>query len=487
MRRRSLIIGAAAIGTAGLAGPALLGRANGGFTPRRGEPFRPLPEIDATRDFSLEAQGGSTAFAGGAPSTTKGFGRDYLGPTLRMRRGTVPIATVRNRTDAPISSHWHGLNVPSPSDGGAHRSAIAAGGEWKATLPVEQPAATLWYHTHVHGRVATDVHAGLAGAIVVNDEESDALALPSEAGVDDLVLILQDKTFDGEGRATYDPGMMGIMHGVVGDRVLANGQLAPVATVPKGLVRLRLINASTGALIGMGWHRPARLIATDQGLLPRPIAVSSLAIGPGERAEIVVDMGQGGEEVLVARAAHASGMSGMMGGGMMGGRGRSSDAGQTLITLRTGPDEGVRDLPERLASDEASPVLDGPTRRFHLAAGMGPMNMMRRAIGSQTMTINGQPYDPERIDFTARRGTIERWRVSGAMMGHPFHAHGVKFRVLDPRRPEETGWKDSVLVKETRDLLVSIDAEARDRVPFMFHCHILEHEDAGMMGQFLTI
>ena len=107
-------------------------------------------------------------------------------------------------------------------------------------------------------------------------------------------------------------------------------------------------------------------------------------------------------------------------------------------------------------------------------------------MGGMKMTINGKPFEPDRIDFTAGRGTLERWRVESRMMAHPFHAHGVKFRIPDPQRPEETGWKDVAVVRGTRDLLVSIDAATERDIPFMFHCHILEHEDAGMMGQFLN-
>ena len=223
MQRRTFIAATAGVAASTVMFPAF--QSNAAFTPRGGAPFRPLPELDASSSFSLSAEIGSTRFADGASSETLGFNGAYLGPTLRMRRGQVPKATVRNTTDNPISVHWHGLNVPSNVDGGSHRSAVVPSSTRDFELPIDQPAATLWYHTHVHGRTAPDVHAGLAGAIILDDDESDALGLPSTPGIDDLVLVLQDKSFDGDGRATYDPGMMGVMHGVVGDYVLANGQL----------------------------------------------------------------------------------------------------------------------------------------------------------------------------------------------------------------------------------------------------------------------
>ncbi len=448
-----------------------------------GEPFRPLPVRDTANGLSLRAMAGTTRFGTGAPTPTMGFGQPYLGPTLRMRRGATVAATVANATAVPISTHWHGLNVPSLADGGSHHSIIASGTSWNATLPVQQPAATLWYHTHVHGRTAPDQWAGLAGALIVEDDDAETLGLPSDPGVDDLVLILQDKRFGSDGRATYEPNMMDIMHGYVGDVVLANGQFAPRATVPAGPVRLRLINAATSAEHVISFPRPTVLIGVDQGLLPRPVEVREVSIAPGERVEVVVDMGDGGEAPVTVAASSLDG--GMMGGGMMGGSG-SGDP-HPLIHLVSDPDRPAEGrVPERLTDD--LPPLPEPTatRRFALGMGMGMGMGGMRGMRGMAMTINGKPFDPDRIDFTAKRGAVERWRVESRMMTHPFHAHGVTFRLPDPQRPEETGWKDVAVVRGTRDLLVSIDAAAERDIPFMFHCHILEHEDAGMMGQFLT-
>ena len=450
------------------------------------EPFRPLPFLDATNGtLDLRATAGKSRFGGGAPTPTLGWNGTYLGPTVRVRRGMTVAASVHNGTDVPVSAHWHGLNVPSNADGGAPQSVIRPGEAWKATLPVEQPAATLWYHTHVHGRTAPDLWAGLAGALLVADEVADALGLPSEHGVDDLVLILQDKRFDAEGRATYAPTMMDLMHGYVGTHVLANGQLAPIADVPTGLVRLRLVNAATSAEHRITFDRPTLLIGVDQGFLPAPVPVERVTLAPGERVEVVVDMGGGGEASPAVVASTVGG--GMEGDGMTG---MQMDSGEPhpLITLRADPARrGTGRVPERLA--EPLPDLPEPVaeRHFVLQENTGPMQHARRLVGrGPVMAINGEPYAMDRIDFTARRGSVERWTIVAEDMAHPFHAHGVRFRVPDPRTPEEAGWKDVVTVAGTRDLLVSIEAETVGDAPLMFHCHILEHEDAGMMGQFLT-
>lgn len=490
MKRRTFLAATAA-GGAALAMPALKSQSQ--MRLESGQAFEPLSLLDATGgELQLEAQTGQTAFAGGAPSPTKGFNGAYLGPVIRMRRGGTIAARVSNRTSDPVSCHWHGLNVPSKADGGAHQSIIAPDATWFPELPIDQPAATLWYHTHVHGRVAPDIHAGLAGAIIVEDEQSDALDLPSRYGVDDLTLILQDKSFDGDGRPVYDPDMMGVMHGMVGDTVLANGQLAPEARVPAGLVRLRLINACTGALLRISGAEFA-VIATDQGLLSKPHSIREVAISPGERVEIVTDLSDATAADLKVSAGPASGMGGMMsGGGMMDGmgmgRGGRNSRQQTLIRLA--PDLGLASsgpLPGTLTAFEPPENIPNETSRtFHLAAQMGPGMMVRRLFGAQTMTINGESFNPDRIDFTAKAGAIERWRVTGAMMGHPFHVHGAKFLIADPQRPEEMGWKDTAMINGARDLIVKIEARSEDQIPFMYHCHILEHEDAGMMGQFLV-
>ena len=497
--RRAVLLG----GTFALAAPGLLraqgmmehgglmesGRNSTAATPAGGAPFRSLPTLNVTDGkLNLRAMAGQTRFEGGAPTKTKGFGQAYLGPTIRLMRGQTIEAQVANATERPISVHWHGLHVTSDADGGAPQSAIATGNSWRATLPIEQPAATLWYHTHVHGHTAPDVWAGLAGAIILQDEVSDALGLPSTDGIDDFTIIMQDKSFDAEGRANYDPGMMGIMHGVVGQIVLVNGQFAPRASVPAGPVRLRLINAATSAEHHVTFAHPTIVVGVDQGLLPEPIAVESVTVSPGARVEVIVDLSDG--EICMPSVTAATvgsskgGDASMMGGGMMAER----STPHPLLTLAPDASLPVRGrIPDRLVDplpDTPTPVT---TRRFVLQENMGPMQHLRSAIGSgPVMAINGEPYNPDRMDFTVKRGTVERWTISAEGMAHPFHAHGVKFRVPEPNGPEEMGWKDVVTVAGTRDLWVSVEAESRSDIPFMYHCHILEHEDAGMMGQFIT-
>ncbi|WP_206453903.1 multicopper oxidase family protein [Aurantimonas marina] len=484
MNRRELLVSGSSL-LAWLATSGLASAANAEVVAgKMEEDIRLPPLLDGrTGPIRLEAKAGATVFAGGAPSSTMGFNQSYLGPTVLLRRGTIPPVRVENGVDVPITLHWHGLTVPSSADGGPGTE-IAPGAGRDVELPIRQPAATHWYHTHVHGRTAPDVYAGLAGAVILQDDDEAGIELPRTYGVDDFVLILQDKRFDGSGRAVYEPGIMDIMHGFRGDAVLVNGQLRPIAKAPRGLVRLRLINAATSSPFDLSLEsgRPLVLIGVDQGLLDAPIEVDRVLLAPGERIELLVDLGQGEERLM---AASQSSSMGMMGG----------NAGSAVL-LTLAPDDGreaaVTSIPQRLPTSSAVAIAaTGTRRRFVLDEGMGPMNMVRGLVGgSPVMTINSKRYEIDRIDFSTPVGAKEHWTIAANQMAHPFHVHGAKFQVLknggrEPR-PEERGWKDTVLVNGEAELAVSIDAETSEGLPFVFHCHILEHEDAGMMGQFTT-
>lgn len=424
----------------------------------------PLLDTRATGRLSLQAQSGSQTFLGGTATPTAGFNQDYLGPTIILKNGDL-AAEVNNALNAPVSAHWHGLLVPGEHDGGPHLP-IAPGESWQPEMHIAQDPATVWYHSHIHERTAEQVYFGLAGVIHVTDGDDDARGLPSAYGVDDLTLVLQDRRFDDAGRMVYNPSMMDVMHGFAGNRLLVNGQAGATAVVPQGIVRLRLLNGSNARIYTLffGDTRPMHLVATDGGFLPAPIALDSLSLAPGERAEVLVDMSDGGAPVLM------------------------SDPAQPYGVL---PFEVDAALPARITRlpDKLDGVIEDftgtevETRQVSLDMGMGGMMM-----GGGGFAINGRPYDMARIDFAVAQGTVERWHIRSTMVAHPFHVHGVRFRVLTengaPPRPENTGWKDTLLVPGEAEIIARFDQPAREETPYMFHCHILEHEDAGMMGQF---
>jgi len=443
----------------------------------------PLLDATTSKAFDLVAQAGETNFLGKSASTTWGFNdQAFLGPTLRLATDSPTKASVRNALSEPFSLHWHGLLVSGQTDGGPHQP-IAPDDTWSVDLDIDQPPATVWYHSHTHLRTADHVQKGLAGVMQLTDGRDNARGLPSDYGTDDLTLVIQDRRFDRRGRAVYDPGMHDSMMGFTGDVILVNGQFGTQAVVPQGIVRLRLLNGSNARIYDLTSRagRPMHLVATDTGFLDRSIALESLRLAPGERAEVLLDFSDGTSDMLVGNS-FASG--GMMGGGMMGGAGRDSF---DILPIMVDPSRRARidRVPDAIGG--SMPDLDtrnAKRREITLESGMG--GMFRRSRNQHS--INGQSFDMDRLNFSVQRGATEIWAIDGQTMAHPFHVHGVKFQVLSeyggPVSNRNRGWKDTVLVDGRAEIAMQFDQPAARSSPFMFHCHILEHEDGGMMGQF---
>ena len=245
-------------------------------------------ESSGARRFDLEIRQGECRFKAGASTPTWGFNGDYLGPTIRARRGEEVAFAIRNSLDEDTSVHWHGMHLPAVMDGGPHQ-AITAGGDWAPQWTIDQEAATLWYHPHPHGETADHVYRGLAGMFIIDDDDADRLRLPSEYGIDDVPFIVQDRRFDADNRFSTDDALMSDL-GILGDEILVNGTLGAYLEVSTRLVRLRILNGSNGRVFNFGFAdaRTFTLIATDGGLLAEPWETDRLQLSPGERAEIVV-------------------------------------------------------------------------------------------------------------------------------------------------------------------------------------------------------
>lgn len=425
----------------------------------------PMLDVTTTGRLALSAMTGQHDYGAGVASATLGFSQPYLGPTIRMANGPLG-AEIANTLAEPTSLHWHGLMVPGEQDGGPHLP-IAPGTSWTPDMQIEQEPATLWYHAHMHGKTAPQVYSGLAGVIHMTDGRDDDRGLPSAYGVDDLTLVLQDRRFDDAGRSSYAPGMMDQMHGFAGNVMTVNGQTGTVAAVPKGITRLRLVNGSNARVYTLHFEdaRPLHLVATDAGYLPAPIELAALILSPGERAEVLVDFSAGGSATLLSDPGRAFIVQDFM-------------TDDNLSARITSLPQSFGSPPDNLAGSEVQ------TRTFTLDMEMG--NMAGGGFG-----INRTPYDMGRIDFEVALGSVERWIIQSSMMAHPFHVHGVKFQVIKedglPALPQNSGWKDTTLVTRETEILVRFDQPASPQKPFMLHCHILEHEDAGMMAQFAVI
>lgn len=428
--------------------------------------------VDASgqRRFELTAEASTTEFTEGRETSTWGFNGSFLGPTLVAERGEKVVVDVVNELEEATTVHWHGMHLPAQMDGGPHRM-IEPGQKWAPTWSVDQPAATLWYHPHPHGATEKHVARGLAGLFIINDPIERALDLPREYGVDDIPLIVQDVRFDDAGQFENQGGFVGAL----GDQLLVNGTLAPFLEVVTTVVRLRIVNASTARTYQFAFHddRAFDQIASDGGLLESAVSLNEIRLSPGERAEVLVSMTPGESVVLQSVAPHLGSIV------PFGGPDGSRDEFDVLQlrAAETLADAGGQ--PRELASIEKLNESDAIARRTFVLDGL---------------SINEQSMDLGRIDATATAGTTEVWNVLNDMARpHNFHLHGMQFQVTSVGGAEPSaslgGWKDTVYLEPgvTYSLIIRFGDYSDPNHPYMFHCHLLRHEDAGMMGQFVVV
>lgn len=494
--RRALMLGAAGATLAQVAG------CGGGMTFATAQP--PLDDRDAfptaeralpivpldpgvvsgtgVRMFSLAVQRGASQFRNGVDTRTLGYNGALLGPALRLHSGEKATIRVQNDLDEATTVHWHGLIVPAAMDGGPHQS-IAPGARWSATFTIENPASTCWFHPHLHWATGRQVVMGLAGLLIVDDPATSRSTLPGDWGIDDLALVFQDKRFTASGQIDYALTASDRQLGYAGDSLLVNGAISPVWQAPRQWVRLRLLNGCNARSLSLRIGKSASLlqVANEGGLLAAPIARASVTLAPGERVEVLVDFSDAasGEEVpLYART-----ISSDIGMGMGG----STASEVTALRIRVQLPRQVSAVASPPSTLVAAPTLvaraGATVRSFHLEGDMmgGPF------------TINGRAFDLNRIDLTVPANTVEVWQfINASGMAHPMHVHGVRMSLLarGGGRPAayELGMRDTFIVEPMQTVTVAVQTAAiASSSPLMFHCHILEHEDAGMMGQFITI
>ncbi|MFF9814419.1 multicopper oxidase family protein [Streptomyces sp. NPDC014006] len=427
---------------------------------------------DGTRVFDLKMQAGETEFVQGRRTATWGFNGSYLGPTLRAERGEKVRVRVHNTLDQASTVHWHGMHLPAKMDGGPHQM-VAPGATWAPQWTIDQPAATLWYHPHPHGETEDHVQRGLAGLFLLDDAVSGRLPLPKRYGVDDLPLIVQDVRFDGAG---FDHGHKMLQNvGFLGDRTMVNGTLSPYRVVSDEAVRLRLLNASTARTYDFGFSddRAFALVGTDGGLLERPVSLKRVQLSPGERAEVVVRMRPGERTVL---------------------RSFAQDNYDDSFQQRFNGGDDSFDVLQLRAADTLRPSPELPAHLARLEVPDGKDAVRGRFFELKKSGINGRKMAMDRIDETVTRGTTEIWTIRNTNgMPHNFHVHDVQFRVLEVNGhappPQLRGPKDTVFVPNgtTMKFALRFDGPADPDTPYMYHCHLLYHEDEGMMGQFVVV
>lgn len=518
-------------------------------------PELPIPQLltpDPRGVMNITARTGSKEWRGKTVPTW-GYNGNLLGPAIELESGKRVTLNVRNTLPEATTVHWHGLAIPGDVDGGP-QAVIASGQSRSVTFTPDQPSATCWFHPHLHGRTGYQVAQGLAGLVIVKDMAGEKLLLPKIWGVDDIPVILQDKRLNNDGsKIEYELDIMSAAVGWFGDTLLTNGEIFPQHAVPRGWLRLRLLNGCNARSLNLTTsdRRPMYVIASDGGLLAEPVQISELAMMPGERFEILVDTHDGKAFDLQTLPVRQMGMS-------------LAPFNQPLPVLHIVPLQILASgtLPDKLVDLPALPATQGIKERWlqltmdpeldrrgmlalmekyghaamagmsgdahdneaaggeHKMVGMdhGSMTNQPSATGmnhgsvqntgsaagstethSQKLAydfhngnkINGAAFDMSRPSFDVKRGVVEKWTISGEgdEMLHPFHIHGMQFRILTengkPPAPHRSGWKDIVRVEGWRsEVLVRFDHTASQEHAYMAHCHLLEHEDTGMMTGF---
>jgi FtsP/CotA-like multicopper oxidase with cupredoxin domain len=466
----------------------------------------------------------------GAPAA---LDTSMVAPIIRVHRGQrIRVDLINNLPESTII-HWHGLHVPEDMDGHP-RFAIAPGERYRYAFTVRNRAGSNWFHPHPHGRTGKQVYAGLAGLFLVSDDDEAALALPS--GAFDMPLVIQDRNFDQDNQLVYSGismaaapqggGMMGGrmgsmmggmggmgggmagMMGVLGDTILVNGAPDVLRPVERKAYRIRLFNACNTRTLKLAWsdNTAMQVIASDGGLLDAPVQRDYVMLAPAERVELWVDFSHwpAGAAPVLASQAFDTGMGmGSMMRSMMGGdnalaNGAAFPVGRFKIgsAAVAGPA-----MPQRLTP--IAPPQDRP------AVNADRPKVFELTMGMMRWGINGQSFDMLAASDleTVKLGTQEIWEFrndGGAMMGmtmpHSMHIHGLQFRVIgrtissSHARGYDTvkaglvdgGWKDTVLVMPGERVRVLLRFEDFTGL-FLYHCHMLEHEDIGMMRNYRVV
>jgi bilirubin oxidase len=442
-----------------------------------GEPLHDLPRLanestaPGTFRAKLAAKPAVARFAERIDTPILGYNGMSPGPLIEVNEGDRVEVEFSNGIPGEESTiHWHGMPVPADQDGNPMDPVTSGSSRTYAFDLPEGSAAPYWYHPHPHGKTAEQVYRGLAGAFLVKPKVDP---IPVEYG--DTVLMFTDLRLATDGTMPADT-MVDLMNGRVGDHVLVNGQKNPSVGMKLGEKRrLRLYNATNARYLRLAFENAGMVVVgTDGGLLEKPIPVDEILLAPAERVELVVTFEKPGAAILHTLDYDRGWM----------GAGKPEDAGLALFTANVSetPAGPVPPLPEKLRS--ITPLgTAAVTRRFvfteKMETGSGGMKM--------EFFINGVAFDMNRIDVVSKVGDVELWEViNQSDMDHPFHVHGTQFQVVQHERsgkatkPIYLSWKDTVNVMqgETVRLLLRQDLPG----PRMYHCHILEHEDLGMMG-----
>ena len=459
-----------------------------------------IPDTLIGTTFNLSVQGGSRVFYTGFTTNTYGYNGNFLGPTLIMNKGDSVTLNVTNNLPVSTTVHWHGFHVAAHNDGGPHQI-ILPSTTWSPSFKVRNQASTFWYHPHGEMKTEVQVQRGLAGMIIVRDSVEASYALPRKYKVDDFPLIIQSKAFDIL-RQFKTGSHLDTAH-------MVNGTLNPFLQVPKQIVRFRMLNGAADRTyyIGLSDSSDMHLIGTDGGLLSQPYTTKRIRISTGERVEVLIDFGSdtvGHQKYLMSYASELP--HGIVGADSVGtstiviGDGYYSNPfnGTNFNLLRfdviASTASPITSIPASFAPLVPTPTVSATVaREIHLSPDTAGPNGMD-AFVEGAFFLNNTLFHMDSVNEVVYLNDTEIWTLTnGTMVAHPFHIHDIEFFVVDingvPPPPQYSGLKDVILVKpnDTVRFITTFSTFADDSVPYMFHCHLLHHEDEGMMGTFLVI
>ena len=452
-----------------------------------------IPTTLSGTDIVLNLQQGTKQFYSGQPTNTMGANGNILGPTLILNQGDSVNFTVNNQIGQTTTIHWHGMHVSPENDGGPHTT-IAPNASWTPSFVVLDKAATYWYHPHLHEYTNEHVSKGIAGLVIVKDTEEAALDLPRTYGVDDFPLVIQTKDFDANNQIVVPSNS--------DDVVMVNATIDAALSVPEQVVRFRVLNGSSMRVfnLGLSGNQTFYQIASDGGLLSDNVPLTRLQLGTGERAEILVNFsGMNGQTVYLKSYAsefpngiYGATNPGMGAGMVLNGYNpnplNGSDFNIMQFNVGTPTTSPVTTIASPLVT--VSPILEANSDQSRTIT-ISPVTMGPNQLNGEFL-LNNVSFDMNVINETVLLNNTEIWTISNnSAIAHPFHIHDVQFYILDRNGvaplPSEAGRKDVILVKpqETVRFIAKFE-DFSSSVPYMYHCHMLIHEDGGMMGQFVV-
>ena len=445
-----------------------------------------IPDTLSGTNFNLIIKDTTAQLRPGNKTNTSAVNNSqFWGPTLFMNKGDVVHMNVQNNLMDTTTLHWHGLHLPAVMDGGPHQT-IPPGTSWQPTWKVTNNASTFWYHPHLHMMTMEHVARGIGGFIIIRDPLESALALPRTYGVDDIPVAFTSRKYSSNNE-------LDITSGVYGDYQLANGTSNAQINLPQQFIRLRILNAEVerGYNLGFSDNRTFYVIGNDGGLLNAPVSVTRVKLMVGERIEILVDLSKDNiGSSIDLKAYNANQTFGFPGGepaqsGQFGSLLNNKDFVLLHINIKATTLNAITSLPSKLANNTYWTANDATNSRTINVTGGQP---------NVPFSFDNSVFDMMKINQKVSLNTVEQWTITNNnIFGHAFHIHDVQFKIVSRSSGKvedyESGWKDVLYlpISQSATFVTKFEDYADSTHPFMYHCHFGNHEDGGMMGQFLVI